>query len=330
MVSSKPGSRAHTAKTDLASNTDPNTDFSSQVQRVTNGFVEIDAQTKLAAVIGSPIQHSKSPAIHNAGFEASNINARYIAFDIGQDQIEQAIEALKTLGILGYSVTMPLKEIATEYVDILTPTAKKLGAINTIYPDPHSSTVSKKLIGDNTDGAGFIRGLKEQLNIEVDSANIVIFGAGGAARSVICACADADAQRITVINRNRNRREHALAVAADMTVAAETGSKEARIAVESADIIINATPIGMGGHKYRHLSPVELPEPTGPAESKIVCDLIYHPEVTPLLHQAKALGYRTQNGLAMLVHQAAIQFEYFTGLTPPTQVMYDAVLKQTP
>lgn len=289
--------------------------------RFTINPTAISASTRLAGVIGSPISHSKSPNIHNAAFQKVGFDAIYLAFEVGSEELVDMLAAYRTLNFVGLSVTMPLKEVATEHVDLLTPTAKKLGALNTIYTSQSCAAgEGKKLVGDNTDGEGFIRALKDELGVDLDGANVAILGAGGAARSILLACSDAKTSHITVINRNKERRSQALSLAPEITTAQDTASEAATKALEIADVIINATPIGMGSTGG---SPVDLTQLRS-SDTKTVCDLIYYPQKTPLLRQAEELGYRTQNGLAMLIHQAAIQFEHFTQTQAPIDVMKQA------
>ncbi|MFT5025772.1 MAG: shikimate dehydrogenase, partial [Ilumatobacter sp.] len=185
---------------------------------------------RIAAVIGSPVSHSLSPAIHQAAFDAAGVNWAYTAFDI--TDAAAALSAMRLLGLAGLSVTMPLKEDAARAVDRLDPAARVLHSVNTVSWD------GDQLVGSSTDGAGFVASLAAA-GVEVDGAQISVIGAGGAARSVIDALGRAGAADITVLNRTPERAEQA----ASLSRAASVGIGSD---VTRADIVVNATSIGMG------------------------------------------------------------------------------------
>jgi len=268
-------------------------------------------------VIGDPVAHSLSPRIHNAAFRALGLDWVFVALPVPSGQAAIAVDGVRSLGLRGVSVTMPHKEAVIDALDGLTSAAADLGAVNCILRAPHDDAL---LIGDNTDGVGFLRGLKVDLDLEPAGRRIVVLGAGGAARAVVHALAAADAVEVTVVNRDpaRGERAAALAVDAGRFVPADDARSVAD-AVGSADILVNATPVGMASDNSMPLS-VDLLRPDLP-----VADLIYHPVVTPLMAAAADRGARTANGVSMLVQQAAVAFEHWTGVAAPADVMAAAV-----
>ncbi|MBK01386.1 MAG: shikimate dehydrogenase [Acidimicrobiaceae bacterium] len=261
--------------------------------------------TRIAAVIGDPVRHSLSPRLHNAGFAALGLDWFYVACPVAKGQAAQAIEAMRTLGIEGLSVTMPHKKSVAVAVDDLSPTAAKLGAVNCVRRD------GDRLVGENTDGIGFVDSLRSQLQMDPDGLTIVIVGAGGAARSIALAMAEHGAQ-VGIFNRTATSAEEVVEIvgAASSVVQEE--------AIREADVIVNATPLGMSNDS--------LPfDPTLLSKGQSLIDLIYEPEKTALLLEAESLGVKTLNGVGMLLHQAGAQFQLWTGCEPPLKEMAQAV-----
>ncbi len=261
--------------------------------------------TRIAAVIGDPVRHSLSPRLHNAGFAALGLDWFYVACPVAKGQAAQAIEAMRTLGIEGLSVTMPHKKSVAVAVDDLSPTAAKLGAVNCVRRD------GDRLVGENTDGIGFVDSLRSQLHMDPDGLTIVIVGAGGAARSIALAMAEHGAQ-VGIFNRTASSAEEVVEIvgAASSVVQEE--------AIRDADIIVNATPLGMSNDS--------LPfDPSLLSKGQSLIDLIYEPEKTALLVEAESLGVKTLNGVGMLLHQAGAQFQLWTGCEPPLKEMAQAV-----
>ena len=263
----------------------------------------LSGDTRVAAVIGHPVRHSLSPAIHNAAFAALDLDWAYVAFDVAPDATAGAIEAVRTLGIGGLSVTMPHKDGAARAVDRLTADAEALGAVNCVVP-----VEGGLLLGENTDGPGFLDALRVDQGVSPDGRRCVVLGAGGAARAVIRALAGAGAAEVIVVNRTPERAAEAVALAG---VVGRSGPPDA---AADAEIVVNATPVGMDG------SASPLPGLRFGA-GQVVVDLLYHPAVTPLLARAEADGATAANGLGMLVHQAAHAFGHWTGLEAPVTVM---------
>ncbi len=247
----------------------------------------------LAAVIGSPVAHSLSPAIHRAAFAAAGIDWSYVALDVVDGDAGAALDAMRTLGIAGLSVTMPHKTTVAELVDRLDPAALTLHSVNTVSWD------GEVLVGSSTDGAGFVASLVD-VGVDVDGAKVAIIGAGGAARSLVDALARAGSIDITILNRTSDKAEAAAALApvASPGIVSDIGR---------ADIVVNATSVGMGDDGGLPCDPDLL------GESQVVADLIYHPLETRWLAAAAERGCRTVDGLGMLVHQAALQQRIWLG-----------------
>ena len=267
-------------------------------------------QRRLAALIGSPVAHSLSPVIHQAAFDAADVEWNYTAFDVAAGRGADAIAAMRVLGIAGLSVTMPHKHDVADAVDRLDPAAAALRSVNTV------SWVGDELVGSSTDGAGFIAALAED-GVEVGGADVAIIGAGGAARSLIDALGRSGARSIRVINRTVDRAASACVLAA----VAEVGTAAD---IDAADLVVNASSVGMG------ISPsdaraIDLPcDPDRLRPSQIVVDLVYHPQHTTWLVAAERAGARTIDGLGMLIHQAALQQLAWLGALPDVGVMRSA------
>ena len=276
--------------------------------------------TRVAGVIGDPVRHSLSPALHNAAFSALGLDWTYLAFEVPSGQGADAVAAMRVLGIDGLSVTMPHKDTVAAAVDELSPAAALLGAVNCVRRD------GDRLIGENTDGAGFLRSLRTQAGVDPAGLRTVVLGAGGAARAVIVALA-ADGALVTVVNRSPDAaaRAAALGEAAGGAAAEASGGPSGSAivggaeAVRDADVVVNATPLGMTDGDPLPVDAALL------SDSQIVVDLIYRPERTPLLEAAAQAGATTLNGVGMLLYQAAEQFSMWTGHDAPVDTMAAAV-----
>ncbi|HSL74843.1 MAG TPA: shikimate dehydrogenase [Ilumatobacteraceae bacterium] len=265
---------------------------------------------RLAALIGSPVEHSLSPMIHQAAFDAAGVDWTYLAFDVPPGRAGEAVAAMRVLRIAGMSVTMPHKRDLADLVDRLEPAARALRSVNTVSWD------GEELVGSSTDGAGFVASLTEA-GIDVAGAKVAIIGAGGAARSVIDALGRSGALDITVLNRTRGNAE----LAATLASAASVGIMSD---ITRADIVVNATNVGMG---IDPASATAADHPCDPAllrADQVVADLVYHPLRTAWLGAAGELGARTVDGLGMLIHQAALQQERWLGVRPDVGVMRTA------
>ncbi|MGH2785278.1 MAG: shikimate dehydrogenase [Actinomycetota bacterium] len=261
----------------------------------------------MAGIIGWPVNASLSPAIHNAAFAAAGLDWTYVAFPVRPELVGAALQGMRGLGIAGLNVTMPHKQAVIPHLDGLTPEVERVGAVNTIVAE------GKRLYGTNTDGAGFIRFLERDAGIEPAGLTAVVLGAGGAARGIAAAMVDAGVA-VTVTAR-RSEQADEVATASGAATAPWEGRTEA---VGGAELIINATPIGRDG-------PATPIAGEAIAEGQTVVDLIYHPEATELIRIATKRGARAFNGMGMLLHQAALSFEAWTGVDAPFAAMAAAV-----
>lgn len=263
----------------------------------------VTGATLLAAVIGDPVRHSRSPAIHNAAYAASGLDWVFVALEVREGRGYDAVRAMPVLGIAGLSVTMPHKADAARACDELSPDATALEVVNTVIARDDGS-----LWGGSTDGEGLLRSLVDA-GLEVDGRRVLVIGAGGAARAAVLALGRAGA-RVTVAAR----RSEAAAAAARL---APGGATVELGAADRAgyEVVVNATPLGMAGETI----PVDPP-----GAGQWAVDLIYHPEETPFLAAARARGAHAIGGLGMLVHQAALGFEAMTGRPAPLAAMQAA------
>ena len=272
--------------------------------------------TRLAAVIGDPVRHSLSPTLMNTAFAAVHLDWTYVALEVRAASLPDAFAGVRALGIEGLSVTMPHKESAAACADQLSPTAERLGAVNCIV------NRGGVLTGHNTDGEGFVRSLAHGFSFDPNGKRCVVFGAGGSARSIVLALSDAGASEIVVVNRTLGRAERAAALAGDRgeVVALEGAHSD----IADADLVVNATSIGMG-----EPSSTDVPfDASGMHEGQLLVDIVYNPLETPLLAAARSRGVSVANGVSMLAHQAAVQFELWTGVDAPIDVMLASVAEQ--
>jgi shikimate dehydrogenase len=272
--------------------------------------VPVGVSTRVAGVIGDPVEHSLSPVLHNAAFAALGLDWVYVAFPVATGQVGAAVAGMRALGVAGLSVTMPHKAAAAAQMDELSPTAARLGAVNTVIRR------GSVLVGESTDGAGLLAALLADHRWAPAGRRCVVLGNGGAARAVILALADAGAAAVAVVAR---RPEAADAAAA---LAGRAGQAASIDAVAGADLIVNATSVGMTGSGSG--SDPDLPlrlDPSRLGPGQVVVDLIYAPLETPLLAAARGAGARVANGLGTLIHQAALQSRLWTGVDPPLDVM---------
>lgn len=275
----------------------------------------LSGQTRSAGVIGSPVRHSLSPTIFNAAFGAAGLDWAYLAFEVPEGATGLAIGGMRALGIDGLSVTMPHKAAVLDALDDVSADAAALGAVNCI------TRTGATLRGDNTDGAGLVDALRIDEGIEVEGLRCAVVGAGGAGRAVARALGQAGAASIVVVNRSVDAAERAAALAG---ASARVGRPEE---IGDTDLVINATPLGMGVVVTTGGAPEPLPlDPARLGAGQVVVDLVYHPPVTPLLAEARSLGLRTVNGLGMLIHQAAHAFRLWTGEDPPLEAMSAAAV----
>jgi shikimate dehydrogenase len=277
----------------------------------------ISGSTRLAALIGSPARHSLSPTILNAAFAAVGADWVYLALEVPEGAGADAIAAVRTLGIAGLSVTMPHKAAAHDAVDERTPVAAELGAVNCVYWH------GDRLVGDNTDGPGFVDALRLDGGVDPAGLRCVIVGAGGAGRAVARALGEVGAADVAIVNRSPEPAARAAALAGARGRVGDHGD------IGAADLVVNATSLGMGVVTATDGSPEPLPfDPAAIHEGQVVVDLIYHPATTPLLTAARDRGAVAMNGLGMLIHQAAHQFRQWTGEDPALDAMSAAAVAE--
>ena len=285
----------------------------------------INGATKLVGLIGWPVEHSLSPAMHNAAFASLGLNWVYVPLPVPPGTVEAAVKGLAALGFQGANVTVPHKQAVMPYLDELTEAAKIIGAVNTIVVGGAEVYSRTSLRGDNTDAEGFIRALREG-GFEPQGSSIAVLGAGGAARAVVYALLASGATEVRVLNRTCER---AVALVEDFgrlfpqaeLVPLPLNPQALAEAADASSLLVNATSVGMWPHIEDSPWPEDLPLPS----HLTVFDLVYNPERTKLLRQAEAAGARTIGGLGMLLHQGARAFELWTGQKPPLEVMRKAL-----
>ncbi len=260
--------------------------------------------------MGYPLSHTISPAIHNSAFSALGLDWVYLPFEVQPEYLKEAIFGLKPLGIAGVNITIPHKVQALAYMDGLSPEAELIGAINTIV------VKEDRLFGDNTDGKGFIRSLKET-GFSLKGKRVALIGAGGAGRAVSISLAREGVDTLYIFDANKERGESLISYIKDRFDTLVLEMKDPSVAMD-IDLLVNATPCGMKEND-------PLPIDTGFISADLlVYDLIYNPQKTRFLEEAERKGAKILSGLAMLVYQAALSFSAWTGIMPPVDVMMDA------
>jgi shikimate dehydrogenase len=265
----------------------------------------LDGATRTVGVVGWPVEHSLSPAIHNAAFRALELDWVYVPLPVEPSRIGAALEGIRALGLAGANITMPHKGAAAAGMDSLSEDAARLQAVNTVVVDGSS------LLGHNTDAPGFDRFLRRDAGFDPAARSALVFGAGGAARACALALARAGASSIAVAAREPARVDDVRMAVEGLPTKVEAVAFADAAEVE-ADLVVNATPVGRDGEM--------LPLPRI-HQGMVVVDLLYHPSVTPLMTAARSGGAATFGGIGLLLHQAALSFELWTGRQPPLDVM---------
>lgn len=274
--------------------------------------MNITGRTAVAGVVGHPVRHSLSPVIHNAGFASLGMDWVYGAFDLAPGAASEGLAAMRALGIRGLSVTMPHKTEMARLADEISPAAARLESVNTLTLQD-----SGRIRGDSTDGDGLVSSLRAA-DIDVAGRRVVLLGAGGAARSVLDALLRHGVSRVDIANRTVAAAERAAALDPLRCAVVGDGSAVAD-AVSTGDLIVNATSVGMDrSPEDGTASPIE---PDWLKTHHVVVDLVYHPLETALLRGAAQRGCRTVDGLGMLIHQAALQQQIWTGHFPDVGAM---------
>jgi len=278
--------------------------------------MHIDGSTTLVGVFGAPIEHTASPAMHNAAFEALKMNWAYLAFHVEPQALRTALQGARDMRLAGVNLTVPHKILALDCVDDIDAEARKLGAVNTVVME------KGKLRGFNTDGYGFLKAIKEEFNLSIRGKRILVLGAGGAARAIAVKCALEGAARVAVANRTPARIEpiareirNTKSEFSSLALTAE----EIRKVIPDVDLVVNATSVGLKEGDSLGLT-ADL------FSSRLrVYDAIYRPAKTELLGIAETAGAQVANGLGMLLHQGAKSFEIWTKRKAPLEVMRRAL-----
>ena len=281
--------------------------------------MEISGRTKLCCVIGDPVEHSLSPVMHNAAFKELNLDFVYLAFTVRKNELSNAIAGVRSLQIHGLNVTMPHKTTIMKYLDEIDPTAKSIGAINTIL------NTDGKLLGYITDGIGALKALKEN-GINLEGKKLLLLGAGGAAKAIAFHAAQ-EVEELKILNRTAQKAKELAEVLhkkfdkkiSGNSLSPETIKKE----LENADILLNATSVGMHPNVYQSLVDSSWLRP-----ELCVMDIIYNPLETKLAKDAKSVGAKVISGVEMLVYQGAASFEIWTNHPAPVKVMKEAVMNK--
>ncbi len=287
----------------------------------------ISGKTKLVGLLGWPVSHSFSPAMHNAAFAAADLDWVYLPFPLHPDEVITAVPALPKLGVQGVNVTVPHKQAVMPLLDEIDVGAQAIGAVNTIVVKRGDSEIGEsriRLHGYNTDWTGFLTDLRE-MGIEVNGRSCLVLGAGGSARAVVYGLAQAGGQ-VQVLAR---RLEQADGLVADLrpfcpsnSLSVHAISNLPAIASRSnAPLIVNTTPLGMTPNVQSSVWPDDCPF----SPNAVVYDLVYNPAETKLMRQARAAGVRAENGLGMLIYQGVEAFRLWTGVMPDPAVMRTAI-----
>ena len=278
----------------------------------------ITGSTQLVGVIGWPVSHSLSPAMHNAAAAALGLNLVYLPLPVHPDDLTPAVLALPALGFLGVNVTVPHKQAVMSTLDEIDPAAQAIGAVNTIRIEREQQGRGVRLVGFNTDAFGLLADLRDRA-INVNGRDCLILGAGGSARAVAYALASAGG-RVSLFARRPEQAHQLLAGTTNLNAYAwdDLGQVAPHTA---APLIVNTTPLGMTPQVDASPWPDNLPFPA----DSFVYDLVYNPAETKLMRQAQAAGCQTANGLGMLLHQGAEAFYLWTGVRPDVGVMAAAI-----
>ena len=287
--------------------------------------MNIDGHTRLLGLIGTPVGHSKSPAMYNYCFDKYGLNCAYLAFDVPMEKVEEAVNALRTFNVMGANVTMPLKNAVIPYLDEVSAASQAIGSVNTIV------NKDGKLTGYVTDGMGYTGELRRG-GVEIAGKTVTLLGAGGAASAIAIEAALEGAKEIRVFNKRDAFWERALnnletigkaAPACKISLNDLDDAEALRASIDSSDILTNATRVGMKPLDDQSLiTDTSLFRP-----GLIVTDVVYDPEETRLLREAKAAGCKTFDGLGMLVEQGAASFKLYTGLDMPVAEVCDAIYR---
>lgn len=273
----------------------------------------ITGSTNIAGLIGHPVEHSFSPPMHNAAFNALNMDWTYVAFDVEPSNLKSAIDGARSLNIKGLNVTIPHKIEVMKYLDEIDEVARLIGAVNTID--------FRNMKGYNTDGIGAVKAIEEVTSIK--NKNVVVAGAGGASRAISFYIAKYGAESITILNRNVDKASN---LAKDINLIDDVRAdsiSQINDYVREADILIDTTPVGM----HPNVDADAIVGADDMHEDLVVFDAVYNPNETSLIKQAIKANAKPVYGIKMLLYQGAESFKIWTGQNPPVDVMEDALRK---
>jgi shikimate dehydrogenase len=280
--------------------------------------VAANFKAELVACFGQPVAENPTGVMQEAGFRAAGLDWRYLTVEVAPADLADAVRGARAFGLRGFNLTIPHKVAVMEHLDAIAPDAAVIGAVNTVRRDD-----AGRLIGENTDGKGFLRGVRQDAGFEPAGKRAVVLGAGGAARAIVTELALASVSDLVVVNRSVTRGEGMARDLAEKT-AANIWFEPWRGAYRvpgNVDLLVNATSIGLFP-AVGEMPPVDFADAS---RELLVCDAVFNPPETRLLEAARAVGLRTLDGLSMLVYQGVIGFEMWTGVTAPEQVMKDAL-----
>ena len=276
--------------------------------------MEIKGSTNIVGLIGHPVEHSFSPLMHNAAFEKLDMDYAYVAFDVNQNNLENAIKGAEALNIKGFNVTIPHKIEVMKYLDEIDEIAQLIGAVNTID--------FKNLKGYNTDGIGAVRAIEEVASIK--NKNVLIAGAGGASRAISFYIAKYGADNLKILNRNVEKAQKLACDVSNSGLIDNVSSDSiSNMDLSDVDILINTTPVGM----HPNIDDVPIAQACDMHEDLVVFDAVYNPNETGLLKEAIKADAKPVYGIKMLLYQGAESFEIWTGKKAPIDVMHNALTK---
>ncbi len=282
--------------------------------------MSISGRTRLVGLLGWPVEHSLSPAMHNAAFAALGLDWAYVPLPVYPDHVGEALRGLRATGFAGANVTVPHKQAVMHHLDDIAQDALVIGAVNTI------SVRDDQLCGDNTDAAGFLASL-EEAGLDINGIYAAVLGAGGAARAVAHALATGGARQVLIYNRHVQRAQKVCSDMARFHTDVRFEAHDLQTVRDGSigddvSLIVNTTSLGMWPNTGKSAWPAEVPVPGHLA----AYDLVYNPLETRFMTQARAAGAEAVGGLGMLVHQGAAAFRIWTGEAAPVEVMRTACL----
>lgn len=278
-----------------------------------------DFKAELAGCFGQPVSENPTGAMQEAAFQALGLNWRYLTVEVPPGKLRDAIAGMRAFGMQGVNLTIPHKVAVIEQLDEIAPDAAIIGAVNTVRRE------GDRLIGENTDGKGFLRGLRADAGVDPENKRVVVLGAGGAARAIVTELTLAGAADVLVVNRSVTRGRQMVAGLASKTRAVIRFEPwpDTYVVPAATDILVNATSIGL----YPDVDAMPAVDLSGASSEMLVSDVVFNPPETRLIRAARQRGLPVLDGLAMLVYQGVIGFELWTGRKAPESVMKDALRK---